>query len=904
MGGKIVVFNHEITIIDRKTLDSYVLPVSRKGQVLNSLQSMHVAPAGKDEFILSSQKGTWLVNLKENTYINLNVTKKSSRHTEKIVNSSLTSSSGEIWSALSSGSIIRVSSRDPEIATVQRYGVKDGLSKGRNKSIIEGPEKNIWIATVDGLYQLEPTSFGVRRFGEEDGIPAKIFKGKYSLLAKNRKIYYGGASSVLEVDPFKLSRQRILSQPIFSQMSVNGEKISPKRFTSNLKLSFSPSQSNLKFIFGSTNFRQAKKTRFSVKLKAEDDWQSVGNTSSIDYVGLAPGEYQFQIKSRSENGPWSPPLNAVNFNIEFPIWQSWWAYTIYGIFGLLSLYFLQVYRESKLKRQAKVLALQVKNRTKRIATLLDKKNDLFAHVSHEIRTPLTLIRGPVKQLLTSVTKTDQKVKLNTALTNTNRLIKMVDQLLTLAKMNTSNFEEKQVYNVGKVLDFVCQSLMSLADKKNIKLIWRSDDNLFVEMTRNSLETILVNLCVNALKYSPPDSKVEVVACVSKLTNRLTIKVSDQGPGIEAENQKKIFERFTRINPTQDGVGLGLAIVKELIDKHQGHIEIETSNKEGSRFVVELPGTQVDSSTQIETENNQFFDLEADDNSALVPLIEDGIMQHPDSEKTGDDIDAQVEGKTDEKPNILIIDDTREMADYLLNLLRDDYQCEVAYDGEEGMQIAKSNCPDLILSDVMMPKLDGFGVVEQIRNSMATSHIPVILLTAIGDENSKLKAYQQNADDYITKPFLDEELKVRIQSVLEIRRLTVLNAFKNRPDFRVSDSLKPTHTAKKEEQFVKTLNKIIESHYMNSSFSVNNLSEMLNLTERTLQRKTRTLTGITPIHLLRTFRIEKAISLLINTEQSIEQVVKQTGFSNRHRFHNYFKGYTGMTPAKYREECKI
>ncbi|MCJ8269602.1 MAG: response regulator, partial [Psychrosphaera sp.] len=484
------------------------------------------------------------------------------------------------------------------------------------------------------------------------------------------------------------------------------------------------------------------------------------------YTTLAAGDYTFRVKGSNSDGQWNEG-SALKITVLAPWWATTKAYVVY-VLMIIILFVVTVYfRTRVLKQSAQKLSKavderteQLQHETQKVNQLLADKDRLIANISHEFRTPLTLILGPLENELQTTNNAKSKGLLSLAKSNGQRLLAMVDQLLDIARVKDHTNQPRQLINVTETAVFIIESYRSLVEKHQINLTL--DNKLtgptYLMMLPDSLEKILSNLMTNALKYSADGQSVTVTLAVTQ-TNQLKLSVKDSGEGISEPDQQQIFERFTRVSNSSryvPGAGIGLALVKELVESHQGSISVVSELTVGSEFSVILPLAARQDTDQ------------ATMNHSLVLSTVDAFSNE---QLAIEDQQADVGTQADEtKPVVLVIEDNQDMRRYLVSTLEAHYQCKTANDGEMGIELATEIQPDLIISDVMMPKKDGFEVTRTLKQDKATNHIPIILLTAHGDQQTRLQGWQEKADEFLEKPFDAKELIGRIDNLLSIRAL--------------------------------------------------------------------------------------------------------------------------------------
>ncbi|MEJ5263536.1 MAG: ATP-binding protein, partial [Ignavibacterium sp.] len=545
------------------------------------------------------------------------------------------------------------------------------------------------------------------------------------------------------------------------------------------------------------------------------------------------------------------------------------------------------------------------------------KSRFFTNISHEFRTPLTLILGPAKDILESTQESKTKQNVSLIKRNAGKLLMLVNQLLDISKIESGNLKlQTKPLNIVPLVKGLVLSFSSYAERKRIKLKFIATQNeIIVYLDIEKFEKIITNILSNALKFTPEGGRVEVKIASSKSPPKeetykesssalsiewaigkdckyVEISVSDTGIGMPADRIDKIFDRFYQVDGSHtrehEGTGIGLSLTKELIELHKGKIEVESEPGKGSTFTVSLPLGKDHLSAEEICEESLSQTLSKGEGFSEINF--------PD-EATTEKEDIDLFGERD-KPILLIVEDNPDVRIYIKENLKDDFRILEAADGEDGLKKAIQYIPELIVSDIMMPKLSGFKLCEKIKTNEVTSHIPVILLTAKAAKEDKLSGYELGADEYLMKPFDTDELKSRIKNlIIQRKRLQEHSRIKG---FTEIDTLKITPVDKK---FLEKCVEIINQHISDSEFSVDLFAEELSLSHSGLQKKILSLTGETPSDLLRKIRLNKAAELIKNKFGNISEIALEVGYNNPAHFSEAFKKQFGVTPSQYQQNYR-
>lgn len=614
------------------------------------------------------------------------------------------------------------------------------------------------------------------------------------------------------------------------------------------------------------------RVQYAYKLDGlNEDWIYTRAEKSEAIFSLLPsGDYHFLVKATDEAGNWQEQLLSLKVTVLPPWWLTWWAYLIYCLIVSTSLVvlFWLYYRKKMAEKEQQS-----------IAAVADMKDQLFANLSHEFRTPLTLVMGPAQ--LINDTTTDEGIKHNAKLikNNAKRLLHMVDQLLQLGQVKEWKQAELISEPLAPVIKSVIDAFSPLARDNQINLFLKGEVNKYwwIQSTAGALETIVSNLLTNAIKYTDKGGQVFV-----EITNEqgvIKLSVADSGCGIAERDQERIFDRFTRLETAQSlipGTGIGLALVKQLVENIDGSLSVTSEVGKGTVFTVELQLAEEEELSDGYIEG-QLIDYQSIFGS-LEPTFKD--------DKAGSSIINNNEA------TLLIIDDNAEIRSFLRDNFSHSYKVIEANNGKVGLEQAIEQVPDLIISDVMMPEMDGFEMLEAIREHKVVCHIPVIMLTAKGDQQSRIKGMLSLADDYITKPFTVTELSARMDNLIGLRALM-------KQKFKEPESLVHYGVSEKDQRFVTNLNQLIEKQYQTTALTLSFVAQHMAMSERQFQRKIKALSGHTLSEYLREFRLDKALHLLQQGE-SVANTADKVGFNSSSYFVRCFKAKFGSTPNEFRQ----
>ncbi|MFT5297589.1 MAG: ligand-binding sensor domain-containing protein/signal transduction histidine kinase [Colwellia sp.] len=806
------------------------------------------------------------------------------------------------------------------------YQDKDGLAHNNIFDIQVDNNNNLWIGTYNGLSMFNQQKKLFTNYHEKDGMQSNDSSLGSFFDAKTGDLWLGGMNGINRIDTNTLTKKDESSSLYLTSLKINGEKVEVNNdeTTSPLKeniigakqLTLTHKENNFAFSFANINYLNTDKLSYQYRLDGYDDWSDVARENlSANYTNIPAGEYHFQVRVTGNTGLWDGDENSIALIILPPWWLTTFALIIYSLLVLTAIYLIIHFRTRALRNKAEELERSVQHRTielaqekEKVEQLLEQKNEEFANLSHEFRTPLTLILGTSSQLLSSNMEDKQINRIEIIKRNGYRLLRMVDQLLNIETFRVKAISQKSLQYTGNIVRQLVDAFTDLALEKGIKLQVINIEDINFELVDDALEKIVVNLLSNAIKYTPNGGSI-TLETKRTLNNELYLQIVDTGIGIPNNQLDSVFEKYKRVLSKESeqitGAGIGLALIKELINSHIGSITLTSELGSGTTITVLLPIINEGKENQ---QNNAIPKNDQIDNIVAMELMSLTQQTALSTVKNSASFASNVQ---DEKIRILIIEDNPDMNKYMADCLSEDYVVISAYDGLEGVNLAIEEVPELIISDIMMPILDGYQATQKIRSNPVTNHIPIILLTSRHDLESKLKGWHHQVDEYLTKPFNVEELKIRIENLLAIRNILKKRnhqkALKS-PDIEQNllDKLIDTASVEqinKQDVFIEKLNQTLEKQHTDTSTTVNTVAKAMAMSERQLFRKLKSVLGVTPTDYLRRFRLEKACLLLAQGQSAINTAF-DTGFSSQSYFSKCFKSEYGCTPSDFQKQLIV
>lgn len=633
--------------------------------------------------------------------------------------------------------------------------------------------------------------------------------------------------------------------------------------------------------FASDNYNLPEKTQYMYKLEGfNNDWLTLPvGVHNVTFTNLAPGKYVLRVKAINSDGYVGIKEATLGIVVNPPFWMSWWAYLLYAA-GLVVVLFLARYRMLKRERE-KFHLQQIENEVAKNEEINNMKFRFFTNVSHELRTPLTLIISPLEGMLKETTDELQSTRLQLMYRNAQRLLHLVNQLLDFRKGEMSTHQLS--LSEGDIISYVhsvCNSFLLMADKKHIQFSFFSGiDTFSMAFDADKVGKIVMNLLSNAFKFTPEGGRVTVmIEHVTGTPDTLEIKIADTGIGISDVDKEHIFDRFYQADhkgvEETTGNGIGLSLVRDFVTLHEGEVKVFDNIGTGSVFVIQFPVKHVETQVQLPEETGMSVGDE-----------EDREMKEEVREETG----------RKDSPLLLVVDDNEDFRIFMRYSLELQYRVKLAVNGNEAWEMMQEELPDLVISDVMMPQMDGNELCRLIKQDKRTAHIPVILLTARQNTEAKLEGLQTGADDYVTKPFNMTILVLRIRKLIELSRYhrVTQGMIDPAPSEIVITSL--------DEKLIEKAIKYVEDNMSRTELSVEELSRELGMSRVHLYKKLLQITGKTPIEFIRVIRLKRAAQLLRESQLHVSEVAFEVGFNNPKYFSRYFKDEFGVLPSVYQEK---
>jgi len=830
----------------------------------------------------------WLVNEKKYTCYLFDKINDSGVGKNAII-SIFESKDGNVWIGSNGGGIIII---NPKSGVTTDLTVNDGLAQEQVYDIKQTKDGNMWFATHGGISKYDIESGRFQNYDSRDGLLGSTFNSL--LYTTNNKLLVGGVKGLNLFDPNVIKVNSTVPRVLLAELYINntpikaGEPNSPlqKDIAKTSEIVLNHNQTNIGIEFVAINYFISEKNSYSYMLEnSSEDWSIASSNRLVKYNNLKPGEYTFRVKAANNDGVWSNSETTLKITVLAPIWKRWYAYLAYFLVigGVMFAYIRYTILWIDLRRK---LEFEVMEREK-IKELNLMRLQFFTNISHEFRTPLTLISGPLESLHKRLSLKDDEEKLfNIVLKNTNLLLRLINQVLDFRKVETGSMELNA--SNGDIVSYIrnCgEAFRYMAEERSMEFTITSNvEALNIQFDQDIIEKIIYNLLSNAFKYGSPNGQVQLSIHLSpeQVIERqnLLIKVRDDGPGIDSDNPQDVFKQYKQFNHGHkhiSGTGIGLALTKSLVKLHGGTITVDSKKDEGATFTLTIPVIK-----NLTTKPDY-------KSTSTTPLLNTPIIATKEEH-------SQVTNH--QKNKLLVVDDNSEITDFLVSVLQDSYFVSVSKNGEEAFNMLQKRSFDLIITDVMMPIMDGIELCNKVKSELQTSHIPIIMLSAKTSIENRIEGLNTGADAYLPKPFNPDLLQAYVESLLK-------NRDKLKEVFTGNSIILPSEmtTTSVDEDFITKALEVVKLNMEDETFSVEELGSELNMSRSNLHRKIKALTGKSTTDFIRTIRLKEAAAKLISTNDQISEIAYKVGFNSSSYFIKSFKKEFNMSPGQYKQVQK-
>ena len=756
----------------------------------------------------------------------------------------------------------------------------------------------LWLSTERGIVRYEPGASNTKagdetltrpqtqRFTHHDGIVSEQFQPNSGLKASDGRIYFGSTSGFNSFLPYQIKINHVMPPVYITGLSImNQEEHTAEGLpldlsqTKELTLGYSDGQM-VTFSFASLSYCSPEKNQYAYMLEGFDqDWNYVGNQNRATYTNLPAGTYVFRVKATNNDGAWSANEAALQIVVHPPLWWSWWAKVLYLLIIGAAIW---MYVRFRLKRAEHQHQQEIERlNAEKEKEVREARLNFFTMIAHEIRTPVSLIIGPLEKIMKGDTAISGKDDMRVIDRNAHRLLELVNQLLDFRKVEQQSLVMHFApQNIHELIEGVSERFAPTFEQGGKRFTVDCPDEHFTAIIdKEAVTKVVSNLLTNANKYTKDD--VRLSCGIEPDGEHFRIVVSDNGVGIREEDRKRIFEPFFQAMDNKPGTGIGLNIVKNIVDLHHGIISLDSEVGKGTTFTVVLPVRQ---ESQEDIQGSRAMEVLESENTS--------DEQNP-PRSSESSYSSSSEYPRSSKDTMLIVDDSEDMVAFLKDSFCNQYEVITASDGIEALDLLKKHEVNIIISDWMMPRMDGAELCRRVRLNPLTSHIPFVMLTAKTDDDAKVEGMDVGADTYIEKPFSLEYLEACIRNMLKLRR-QLMEKFSTQPLEPVTEIAQNAT----DNEFLVRMNRIIEENFSNSELNVNFLAEKLNISRSGLFAKIKTLADITPNEMIQIVRLKKAAQLLLERKYTVSEIGYMVGFSNPSYFSKCFQKQFGIKPADY------
>ncbi|WP_066630844.1 hybrid sensor histidine kinase/response regulator transcription factor [Labilibacter marinus] len=812
-----------------------------------------------------------------------------------------------IWIGTMGGGLCLLNKIKDGRYSFKRYTSKHGLPNDVIKAIEEDERGNLWISSNKGLTKFNPQTEDIRNYTTADGLQGNEFSELASCVRSNGEFLFGGVNGFNSFFPNEIKDNPYASNIEFTNLFVLNDLILPGKeyngrivlnqempSTDSLKLRFS--ESSFSVGFSALHYVAPKKIEYKYKLDGFDtDWNVIKGTEPVaKYTNIPPGEYVLKVLATNNDGIWNSVPANLYVEVVPPFWRTIWAFLLYALVLLAMLLFFRRYSIIAVNQKNELMMEHFKK--EQVEELVQLKLQFFTNISHEFRTPLTLIQSPLEKLIdkgSEVTNDFRQKSYSLMMKNISILNRLITQLMEFRKLEKGNMPlEVSKGNLYDLVKQVVDAFQEIAQAKNIHFEMKSMYSMMeLWFDHDKVEKVLFNLLSNAFKFTKAGGEVDVVVSEEEIDGQEWVKIDviDNGPGIDKDKLPFLFNRFYQTGSHKlskvSGTGIGLAYAKNLVTLHKGRLSVQSEPNVETKFSVYLK------KGKMHFEKGDFCEQTKSDGQRSVSLNAEVHLANQIKQD-----DEQEVSLSSNKPTVLIVEDNHDVQELLKDTLEGLYNCVQAYDGKQGLELANQYTPNLIVSDVMMPEMDGFEMCEILKKDEALCHIPVIMLTAKSTDNDKLSGFEGGAEAYMSKPFKIEILLAQIGSILESRSRVMQKFSKN---LRVEP--KEVTFTSIDEKLIDRLLKVVEENISNPEFTVVQLADEVGMSQSILNKKLKAIIGQTANVFIRTIRLKRAAQLLKLKRHSVTDIVYEVGFNDVKYFRECFRKQFNLTPSEYAKE---
>lgn len=797
---------------------------------------------------------------------------------------------GNIWLATAGGGVNELMNPGGEEFRFRYFTESDGLKDDYILSLAQDRYGFIWIGTGSGLSRYNPVNGDIDNFDKKNGLPEVSFSERTAVSEGRGELLFGTSNGFYSISPDLIHSNEITPAICLTGFELNNTEVQPgdedspldRSITYTKELSLSSRQSNFAISFSQMSFQSPESNHYAYMLEGfDEEWIYAGNNHKATFTNVPPGNYIFKVKGLDSDLSEYGPGSSLQISVEPPLWRSNIAILIYTvILGILIfLAYRLAYRFMRLKNNLRVEKM-----------VAESKFRFFTNISHEIRTPLTLILGPVDNLIQKKQlQPEVSYQLSVIHRNTKRLLRMVNMILDFRKVQHEKINLRiQKIDLVIFLHQVFESFEGQARQKSIQfnLVYdQNDEDLHIWGDIQKLDIVFFNLLSNAFKFTPANRSISlIISRESESPDSIQIVVSDTGLGIDKDKLDHIFDRFfvSHIGEGAEshGTGIGLSLCQEYVHLHNGEITAESTLGTGTEFKVVLLTGKDHFPDDVDYSERQAYSYSPKQDEPEIEQIDESHQDLSEAKPKG-------------RSHIIVVEDDTEMAFYIQQILEQKYEVDLARDGQEGLEMIRSKSPDIVVTDVMMPRMDGMELTRKLKEEFSTSHIPIIMLTSKSNVESQVEGLQIGAEAYVPKPFNTEVLMSYISSLLQ-QRETVQEILLSRIELKPDE----VQVTPKDKQFIEKVMGLINDHLADPEFNVEKLAAMVYISRTLFYKKIKGITGHQPVELIRMIRLKKAAKYIETGEFTVSEVAYMVGYNDIRYFSTSFKKQFGVSPSQY------
>ena len=758
-------------------------------------------------------------------------------------------------------------------AVTEEFTDNESLPNNTIHGVLEDVSQTIWISTNAGISSINRESKTVKSYTVNDGLQNNEFADGAYYRGNDNVLYFGGVSGLSYFDPNRIHLRGFDPMLDLSSLRIDNapQNISERISDGKLKLSNDESQISLSFI--ARDFINNENCEYNYRLlNSSNEWIHNGNNPNVVFAKLSPGEYTLEVKCTNGDKVWGSHIYSLTLDVAYPWWLSTPAFIVYLLLALIIAFITRSVIRNRIRLSRQILLDHIEKEHQQ--KIHESRLDFFTNVAHEFFTPLTLIYGPAQYLLEksdldSFTRHYIQIIKN----NSDRMQKLISELMEFRKLESGHTPlRSENVNIRMMIDYISDNYVEISQENKINFTINIEDEPTIITDRNSLEKILFNLISNAFKYTPVGGSIHIDANQNSGSKAFGFAIRNTGKGLTAKQISQLFSKFRIFdNPkvqNATSTGIGLSLTKSLVELLSGTIEVSSEPAKYVEFRLHIPSMHMNETAEVVTEATEAFNI-----------------PYPD-----------IQPQNRKEISILIIEDERNIRELLTDILKPYYNVTEAEDGEDALKMLEQNMPDIIISDIMMPKLDGINLMSKLKADSRTTHIPIISISAKNSIEDHINAYEHGTDLYIPKPFHPRHVLIAVENLISRNRMLKDYFNSSRSSMTIKDGL-VLHS--EDEQFLHQIVAFIEQNIEDDSLGPNSISDFIGISKASLYRRLKELTDKTPSEFVRTIRLEHASKLLITTKLTAMEVMYRSGFSNKSYFYREFGKQYGMSPKEYR-----